>query len=339
MFVAASLLLCTFAGAMDQDSQAPDTSPPSLLETVVAKVGILEIDLADVKAEVNRIVPLEFFHARLPEDQKEETYRKALDSLIEKGLIQQDAMERGIEIEEQAMRAEFHRTLTKAGAQYADIQEDEFLQLLEQYRPMVERRLLIDRNEARFQETLPKIGEAEVQQRYQELKDDLVSPQEARFLHIMAKVAPSAGQAEAMVVRDELKKLRTRIEQGESFAELAKRFSDDIYSSQGGDMGFIAEGAFQISELNKAAFALKDGEMSEVLTSLYGFHLLRRIETRPARKLSLEEAAPILRATLEEETQFAAREAWISSMKESIGVEILIDLNQNILPSQDTTTH
>jgi len=301
-----------------------------LLATVVAHVGTMDIDLRAVKAEVNRIVPLEFFHARLPENQREETYRKALQSLIEKALMQQDAVARGLRATEDELRAEFHRTLAKAGPQYTDLSEDKFAELLEQYRPMVERRLLIDKNEARFEASVQGVSEQDLQDAYEARKAELFAPQEARFLHILAKVAPSAG-----AVRGEMEKLRQQIVAGESFADLARQYSDDIYGQQGGDMGFIAEGAFQIGELNKAAFALADGETSEVLSSLYGFHLLQRVETKAERPLSYEEAAPMLRQAMALERHDAARTAWIAQMEDAIGVAILFDLNDEILPQED----
>ncbi len=336
MIATASLLLCTLAGATIQNPQShAGEAKPNLLDTVVAKVGDTTIRLADIKAEVNRIVPLEFFHARLPEEQKKETYQKAFDSLVEKALIQQDARLRGIEIDDDALHEEFHKTLSKAGPQYENISDEQFEDLLQNYRPLVVRRLLIDRNEARFQASLPAVTDEMVRERYEKEKDQLQAPVEARFLHILAKVAPSAGQAEAMAVRQELEKLRVKIEEGAAFEELAKQYSDDIYASQGGDMGFIAKGAFQIGELNDAAFALKDGEVSQVLSSLYGFHLLKRVETKPARLLKFEEAAPRLREALQLEIQEKARKAWIESMKQAIGVEILVQLDDDLVQAEE----
>jgi parvulin-like peptidyl-prolyl isomerase len=316
------VLLLSFPVAQNQEAAPAQTT--QILDQVVAVAGQAEITLKDVRAEVNRIIPVTFFHARMPEDQKMETYRKALDNLIERALIHQGAQARGITASEQEIRAEFKKTLQQAGPQYANISADKFTELLEGYRPKVVRRILIDKNNLRFESTLKPIADAEIKEVYEAQKSHLLAPVEARFLHILRKVDPAAGQEEGLKVRTEMQDLLEQLANGADFKALAKQHSEDIFASTGGDMGFIQQGALRITELNQAAFALKDGETSELLTSLYGFHILRRVESRPPRQLTLEEAAAGLKLEIASNRRNAARAKWLEQLKKELGVEELV---------------
>lgn len=307
------------------DEAAPQEQP-SPLERVVALVGGIEITLGDVRAEVNRLVPVTFFHARLPEEKKVETYQKALSNLIERSLIHQDARLRKIPVSREEIVAEFRKTLSKAGPQYQDISDSEFEELLLQYEAKVVRRILIDKNEARFETTIPPVTEEELLKLYDMLQPELVTPLEARFQHILLKVDPSAGRQEAMMVYATMEGLVTRLDGGEDFSALAKEFSQDIYATNGGDMGFIRDGSFQVGELNQAAFALQDNERSKILSSLYGYHLLKRIETKPQQPLTFAEAKADLKSHLATQLRSTTRSAWMDEMRNAIGVTEIIKL-------------
>ncbi|NQU47327.1 MAG: peptidylprolyl isomerase [Planctomycetes bacterium] len=326
------LLLALPAQVADQQPVEDQNTPPpqqqpSPLERIVAIVGGSEITLGDVRAEVNRIVPVTFFHARLPEKKKVETYQQALSNLIERTLIHQDALARKLTVSDIELRDEFRKTLAKAGAQYQNINEDEFERLLLDYEAKVRRRILIDKNEARFEKTIPPITEQRLHDLYEMLKPELITPLEARFRHILRKVDPSANRQDAMVIRAEMEEIVARLESGEDFSKLASEVSEDIYASNGGDMGFIRNGSFQVGELNDAAFALTDNETSGILTSLYGFHLLQRVESKAQKPLSFAEAEEELRLHLATQLRATQRQEWMKNMRSQIKVEEIIRLD------------
>lgn len=334
MLYTAILTVLALQGNPAEATQSPEQSVAPL-ERVVTKVGTIEITLGDVRAEVNRLVPMTFFHSNLPEEEKLSTYKTALGNLVDKSLIHQDAITRGLNPTEEQIRAEFQATLVKAGPEYASLPEEKFNELLNVYRPKVVRRWMLDQNEARFMASVPAIKEEALQQRYDMIRTELVSPEEARFQHILCKVPPAASKQEGAAVRKEIESLRERLIAGEDFGGVAKEYSDDIFASVGGDMGFVQKGAFTIRELDSAAFELADGDVSEVLTSLYGFHILLRLETRAPRQLSFEEVTADLRTGLEMEIEAVAREAWMAEMRKAIGVEELIKLEDDSLPPTD----
>lgn len=91
-----------------------------------------------------------------------------------------------------------------------------------------------------------------------------------------------ATREQKEVLRQRLLDIKKRVEKGEDFATLAKEFSEDVGSGQnGGDLGFAKRGAM-VAPFEGAALKLKPNEMSDVVESEFGFHLIQMIESRGA---------------------------------------------------------
>ena len=91
---------------------------------------------------------------------------------------------------------------------------------------------------------------------------------------------PKINKIERQKVLDKLGSLRNRIvEQGESFEELAKKFSEDGSAANGGDLGWSKRGNF-VPEFEAAVFNLEEGQVSQIIESEFGFHLIRLDQRR-----------------------------------------------------------
>jgi parvulin-like peptidyl-prolyl isomerase len=67
------------------------------------------------------------------------------------------------------------------------------------------------------------------------------------------------------------------IKQGKSFSQLAEQYSTDGSRRRGGDLGFFGRG-IMVREFEKAAFALQKGEISPIIKTQFGYHIIKRIE-------------------------------------------------------------
>lgn len=71
--------------------------------------------------------------------------------------------------------------------------------------------------------------------------------------------------------------LKTKLSKGESFANLAKQYSIDVSKKRGGDLGLFGRGVM-VKEFEKAAFALEKGQVSDVVKTQFGYHIIKRLD-------------------------------------------------------------
>jgi peptidyl-prolyl cis-trans isomerase D len=157
------------------------------------------------------------------------------------------------------------------------------------------------------------VSDAQLRQAYSGSMDNFRMPERVKVRHIllMTQGKSDAEKKQALAkAQDLLKQLRG----GADFADLAKKNSQDPGSAQnGGDLGFIVKGQ-TVPEFEKIAFTAKPKEISDVVTTQYGYHILQILEKEPARVKPFEEAKAALAEELKkqgvnEKTQALADQA------------------------------
>ena len=144
---------------------------------------------------------------------------------------------------------------------------------------MLRERLLADRVQAQLTSNV-KVTPHEVSAFFNSLPADSLPQVEEAFEIAEITRKPTINEAERERVRLELNKLRERILKGDRFSTLAALYSEDPGSAkQGGELGFQTRGDF-VAEFEAAAYALKPGEVSPVIETKFGFHIIQLIERR-----------------------------------------------------------
>src|SRR5208282_1932831 len=122
--------------------------------------------------------------------------------------------------------------------------------------------------------------------------------------HILFKTTGKTD-AETMEIRKKAEEVLAKAKKGANFEELAKQFSQDDgpngSKAKGGDLGWVVQGQ-TVPEFEQAAFALKKGEVSDLVKSMFGFHIIKMIDREDARTKSFEEVrasiVPIIAAQM-----------------------------------------
>mgnify|MGYP003289646956 CR=1 FL=1 len=125
-----------------------------------------------------------------------------------------------------------------------------------------------------------EITPSEVKRYYQNMSKDSIPMVNSKYeiAHLVKK--PPITLDQKLEVKDRLYKMRKRILDGERFSTLALLYSEDPGSAKkGGELGFHGKGEFA-PEFEAAAFNLRDGEISEVVETEYGFHIIQMIERK-----------------------------------------------------------
>lgn len=111
-----------------------------------------------------------------------------------------------------------------------------------------------------------------------EFKEEIYKPRLLRQKVAEKFASDESVNAEAKAKAEEI---LVKVKAGEDFATLAKQYSQDTTASAGGDLGFFAKGKM-VSEFENAAFALKVGEVSGLVKTVYGYHIIKVTEIRGA---------------------------------------------------------
>ena len=162
----------------------------------------------------------------------------------------------------------------------------------------------------------PQVSQTEIQQYYnQNLALYRVDPQ-VKVRHILISVDPNGGanadaaaRAKAQGILDQLRK-----DNGKDFAELAKKNSDDPGSKdQGGELGWIKHGV-TVPEFDQTAFAQQPGQISGLVRTRFGYHIIQTEEKQDAHVKTLDEVKGSIVDTLTKQKEAQAEQAFVSQL-------------------------
>jgi len=147
-----------------------------------------------------------------------------------------------------------------------------------------------------------KIDESELKKYYEDHPDKFEVKEKRRASHILIKLPPNAGEEVKKKAREKMQKIKQMLKQGANFAELARKYSEDKVSAEkGGDLGFFTYDAMT-PEFSKAVFSMKKiGEISDIVETPYGLHLIKLTGIKPGYKKSFKEVREEIKKTLLEE--------------------------------------
>lgn len=134
-----------------------------------------------------------------------------------------------------------------------------------------------------------KIDERDMESYYEDHLSEFSEPRKVRARHILFKLAEDAGKKKEKTVLALAEKVLKAARSGEDFAALAEKYSEDAATrGKGGDLGYFGEGQM-VKAFGDAAFNLKKGEISDLVRTRFGYHIIKVEDIRPAGTKSLKE--------------------------------------------------
>ena len=313
------------APAATPQAPAPDPAAkpvPAQLPEVVARVNgeaISGKDLDDaVRAIAGRAGPI-------PPDERDRVYRGVLDNMIGYRLMIQEAKARKITVPD----AEVDAQVAQIRAQFPS--DAQFQQALTAQRTTLE----AVRNDARDGMSADKLVESEIASKvavkpeavtdfYQKNQDKFQQGPRVRASHILIGIPQNADAATKQQAKAKADALLKDLKAGKDFAAAAKENSQDPGSApNGGDLGYFEKGQM-VPPFEQAAFALKAGEMSEVVESQFGYHIIKVADKQESRVVPLEEAKGQIQEYLTQQNRHAETELFVNALRAKAKVEILI---------------
>lgn len=312
------------AQAQPGDPAAPVPAPeppkpvPETIPAVVARVNGENV----AKADFDRMLKQMEIQAGkpVPKERRDEIYRAIVDQLVTYTALVHEARSRDVTVSDAEAKQVSDARIAELRQQIPD--EAAFNKAL------TERNMTLDRLRADIRKDLaiskmmeaelaaaPPVGDAEVREFYDKNPDEFTG---VRASHILIKPdgfdEASKKKARA-AIDDVLKQARA----GGDFAELAKKHSSDSSAQQGGDLGYFTRGRM-VPEFSKAAFALQPGQISDVVETQFGYHVIKVTERKD---VPFTEATEKIRGFLTGQRRDAQQQAIVASIKGKSKIEVL----------------
>lgn len=148
-----------------------------------------------------------------------------------------------------------------------------------------------------------EVTEAEIRSYYEANKEtEFKEGEQVKARHILIKIPSSASEEERKRLREKAERILKEIKSGADFAEMAKKHSEDeATKDKGGDLGWLGRGRM-VEEFEEAAFSLEPGQVSDIVETPYGYHIIKVEGKRPERTKPLEEVRDEIKRKLAKET-------------------------------------
>jgi peptidyl-prolyl cis-trans isomerase C len=250
--------------------------------------------------------------------------QKALDALIDKELLWQEAVKRGVVISDADVQNQVAQTRQAIGGpevfarrlEDAGFDEASFTDYTR--RELAAQKVFADLIQ------VDKPDEKEVRAFYEEHRADMSRPEEIQARHILIKVPQGADAATVEAARLRLTEMRVKISQGEDFASVARAGSEDATASEGGDLGTFPRGRM-MPEFEAAAFALSPGDVSEPVRTPLGWHLIYLKNHWDAADVTETQGLEMVRAYLARQEQAQARLQVLAQLRSTNRIERIDD--------------
>ena len=304
---------------------------------VVIRVNGKEIDELAVLGMVNTLIPGAVVHGSVTEKKQKEIKIKAFEQLITAQLLSQEAKKQGIVIKKKEIEKEIKelkKRLKKNKTTLEDTLKKNRL-TMEELEREIEKNLAVSKindikNKEAKTKALEKVTEAYLEEHYKSNKEKFIQPESTRLREILIRADPSGGPKVWEVARARSEEILKDIKAGKDFAKLAKEFSQDIYASKGGDMGFGHKGSI-IPEIEEVAAKLKVGEVAGPIWSIYGYHIIKLEEKAPPIQRTFEEVKKSLKKDLEESEFKKMKVQWVEDLKKKAKIEYLDEEDRKLM--------
>jgi peptidyl-prolyl cis-trans isomerase C len=258
-------------------------------------------------------------------ERSKQVQREVLDGLITRELLWQEAQKKNFT----ATDEEVAKAMSSAKSRFPS--EDDFRLRLAQmgyteeaYGKVLLRQLsvraLVEKDIARG----ISVSDDEIHDYYQSNPQHFKSPEQVHARHILVKVKPEADEATRKEAKKKTEAILKEAKGGADFAELARKHSEGPSGPKGGDLGFFPRGRM-VKPFEEAAFALKSGEISGVVETNFGYHIIKVEEKREPQTLAEKDVKERIRQYLYSGKVQNAVQQRVTNLRDEGTVEIFLE--------------
>jgi peptidyl-prolyl cis-trans isomerase C len=307
-----------------KEDAKPETKQAKAPTDTVARIGKTSIS----RAELDRAMSVLTAQNRLPASDTPEGRKQAestaLDQLIFAELIYQEGLktppadlDKQIDFKMSQNKgrfgtpAEFEEAMKSAGVTEKDLTE-------------ITRKDIVISNyiEKKIASTIT-VSDDDVKNFYNENKEQLKEEPQVKASHILIGVDATASAEVKQKAKEKAEALLKEIKGGKDFAEAAKANSTCPSKEQGGDLGFFGKGQM-VPQFEQAAFAMKPGEISTVVETQFGYHIIKVTDKKDGEAPKLEEIKDKIATFLKGQRTQKAVFDFVTNLRKEAKVEVLL---------------
>ena len=298
------------------------------LDGAIARVNGVLIDREEFDAVVeSNIYRYEYQSGQtFDEAQRGLLERQVLDGLITRTVLEQEGVELDIVITDERLAEtleQFKSQFPNESAYQIALEEQGFSEA--DFEVELRRQMMIEELiRVEVYETI-EVDEAEVRAFYDGNPQYFERPEQVAARHIIFTTQEDLDEAQRSARRDELASIRQRIVDGADFTEMAREHSQGPSAPNGGDLGVFGRGQMVVP-FEEAAFALEVGEISEIVETQFGYHIIQVTERIPAQTQGLEDVSAEIEQFLTEEARNRAAQEYVQALREAAEVEEFLEI-------------
>ncbi len=256
--------------------------------------------------------------------QLKEVRERVLEVLIGQRLLWQQAKQKDIMVSD----AEVEQAIAEVKGRFES--EQAFLDRIGQsgfseqtYKEDLKQQLSVRRYVSEDLAKEVTVSDEEIDEFYKANLESMQRPEQVQARHILIKLEASADEATDTAARGKIDKLLEDAKGGADFAELATNNSEGPSAARGGDLGFFGRGQM-VPAFEQAAFALQPGELSGVVRTQFGYHIIKSEARRGGETATKEEAADQIREHLQQQKLQQHVQDHVKGLRDQAEVEVLV---------------
>lgn len=253
--------------------------------------------------------------------QLEELKKMVLESMIDNVLMYQIAKENGYAPSEEELDEELRKTkerfdnteayqqaLNQQGMSEADLRDE----------------LAVQMTKYKFEQDKfgaeTKVEPSEVKEFYENNPEQFEQPEQVRASHILIKVPEDATEEDKQAAREKLMDAKERIENGEEFSEVAREVSEGPSNERGGDLDYFGRGQM-VPEFEEAVFNMEVGQLSDIVKTSFGYHLIKKTDAKEAADVPFEEVQQDIKTHLERVKLQEAKKDFLEDRRQDADIQ------------------
>jgi parvulin-like peptidyl-prolyl isomerase len=302
----------------------PISLSEAVVDRVVAVVNQEIITLSEVEKWIDPLKDEIVTKDRLERrEQVQEICRKVLERLIEEKLIDQEVKKSGIKVSSKEVEAALEEVKRRNTATQEDLEKALAAEglTLETYKKQIEKGLQRQKLISWSVKVETKAGEKEVREFYQKNMDRYRTNETYRPGQILFIIPKGATPEEIREIKKKCQKVLEKTRGGQDFGEMALLYSEDTSNKDRGDLGYFKKGEL-LPAFEREALGLKVGEVSGIVRTEFGFHIIKLLDRKGMDPLPFGEVKEKVMADYYESEMEKAYKQYLSTLKEKSVIDI-----------------